>query len=409
MSFESHIAWRYLFSRKRVNAINIVSGVSAAAVTVVTAAMICVLSVMNGFGSVIEQMFSHFDPQLQVVASQGKTLSLSDPKIVALYDHPDLAIVSQVLEQTALVRYNDKQTPARLMGVDTLFARATDIDTIITDGRFLLTDEGGFERSVFGRGLAATIGVNAHFVDPIYIYAPKRTGRVNLMRPDKSFQREHTFIAGTFAVNQVQYDDRVMIASLPLVRRLYDYDSLTVSSLHLRLREGADIDQVQANIRASLGEQYKVLNRYEQQEDFFHILGVEKWLTALLLVFILLIASFNVISSLTMLIIDKRDGIRTLSNLGATPQQIRRIFLYEGWMISMLGAVIGIVLGVAICLLQQHYGLIKLGSGEEYVLSAYPVVVEWLDIVFVAAVVLCLGFVAAYIPVRKLKIEHETD
>lgn len=405
MSFESHIAWRYLFSRKRVNAINIVSGVSAAAVAVVTAAMICVLSVMNGFGSVIEQMFSRFDPQLEVVATQGKTLSLGDPKIASLYEDPDVAIVSEVLEQTALIRYKDKQTPARLMGVDTLFARATEIDSIITDGAFVLTDEGGFPRSVLGRGLAATIGVNAHFVEPIYIYAPKRTGRVNLMRPDKSFQREHTFISGTFAVNQVQYDDQVMIVALPLVRRLYDYDSLTVTSLHLRLCEEANVDKVKKRLREAVGANYQVLDRYEQQEDFFHILGVEKWLTALLLVFILLIASFNVISSLTMLIIDKREAIRTLSSLGATPQQIRRVFLYEGWLISILGAVSGIVLGVGICLLQQHYGLIKLGSGEDYVLSAYPVVVEWTDIVLVAAVVLVLGFVAAYIPSRRVKSE----
>ena len=225
------------------------------------------------------------------------------------------------------------------------------------------------------------------------------------MRPDKSFQREHTFISGTFAVNQVQYDDQVMIVALPLVRRLYDYDSLTVTSLHLRLREEANVDKVKKRLREVVGADYQVLDRYEQQEDFFHILGVEKWLTALLLVFILLIASFNVISSLTMLIIDKREAIRTLSSLGATPQQIRRVFLYEGWLISILGAVSGIVLGVGICLLQQHYGLIKLGSGEDYVLSAYPVVVEWTDIVLVAAVVLVLGFVAAYIPSRRVKSE----
>lgn len=406
MAFEAQIAWRYLFSRKRVSAINIVSGVSAAAVTVVTAAMICVLSVMNGFGSVVEQMFSRFNPQLEVVASQAKTFSVSDPAIRSLYQNPDIEIVSQVLEQTALIRYKDKQTPARLMGVDSLFAAATEIDSIITDGSFLLIDEGGFERSVLGRGLASTIGVGAHFIEPVYIYAPKRTGRVNLMRPDKSFKREHTFIAGTFAVNQVQYDDQLIIASLPLVRRLYDYDSLTVSSLHIRLRDPASLSKTKKALRSSLGDAYRVLDRYEQQEDFFHILRVEKLLTALLLVFILLIASFNIISSLTMLIIDKREGIRTLSHLGASIWQIRRIFLYEGWLISILGAVLGIIFGVTICLLQQHFGFVKLGSGEDYILSAYPVVVDWMDIVFVGAVVLLLGFVAAYIPVRRLKIEQ---
>lgn len=404
---EWHIAWRYLFSRKQVNAINIVSGVSAAAVAVVAAAMICVLSVMNGFGGIIEHMFSQFDPQLEVVARKGNTFRTDAPLITQLRSHPDIAYVAEVVENTALIRYKDKQTPAQLMGVDSLFASATHIDSILTDGSFCVIDEGGFERAVLGRGLAGTLGVGAHFVEPLYIYAPKRVGRINMMRPDKSLKREHAFIAGTFAVNQIQYDDHVMLVSLPLVRRLYDYDSLTVTSLNLGLREGASIERTQSRIKELLGNDYLVFNRYEQQEDFFRMFGVEKLLTALLLVFILIVASFNIISSLTMLIIDKAEDIRVLSNLGATPVQIRRIFLLEGWLISVLGVIAGVVLGVTVCLLQQHFELIKLGSGEDYILSAYPVLLQWSDVLMVIAVVLLLGFVAAWYPTRKLKIEKQ--
>lgn len=396
-----HIAWRYLFSRKRVNAINIVSGVSAAAVAVVSAAMICVLSVMNGFGDVIQHMFSQFDPQLKVVATSGTPFRTDAREIRELRACSEVSYLSEVVENTALVRYGDKQTPAQLMGVDSVFARATRIDSILTDGEFCVRDEGDFERTVLGRGLAGTLGVGAHFLEPLYIYAPKRVGRINMMRPDKSLKREHAFIAGTFAVNQVQYDDHVMLVSLPLVRRLYEYDSLTVTSLHLRLQDGANEKRVQRELQELLGADYRVLNRYEQQEDFFRMFGVEKLLTALLLVFILLVASFNIISSLTMLILDKQDDIRILSHLGATPVQIRRIFLLEGWLISLLGALVGLVLGVGLCLMQQHYGLLKLGSGEDYILSAYPVLLSWSDVAMVMAVVVVLGFAAAWYPAKK--------
>ena len=405
MRFEWSIAWRYLFSRKRVNAINIVSGVSAAAVAVVAAAMICVLSVMNGFGSVIEHMFSQFDPQLKVESCDGKPFRTDAPEIQLLRSHQDISYVSEVFESTAMLRYNDKQTPVQLMGVDSLFAKATSVDSIIVDGDFLVRDEGGFERMVLGRGVASTLGVGAHFVEPLYIYAPKRVGRINMMRPDKSLLREHAFVSGVFAVNQIQYDDHVVLVSLPLARRLFEYDSLTVTSLNIHLNEPASVEHTQRELQALSGDDYLVLNRYEQQEDFFRMFGVEKLLTALLLVFILLVASFNIISSLTMLIIDKREDIRILSNLGANPRQIRRIFLLEGWLISILGVIAGIVTGVTICLLQQHYGFLKLGSGEDYILPAYPVMLVWSDVLFVAATVLLLGFLAAWYPTRKLKIE----
>lgn len=399
--FEGHIAWRYLFSKKGHNAINIVSGVSAASVCVVTAAMVCVLSVMNGFGNLVEHMFSEFDPEIKIVATDGKYFRTDTATIEQLHQLACVEAISEVVEETALVRYKEHQLPARLMGVDDRFRQITHIDSIISDGSFSVYD-GAFDRCVMGRGLASQLGMNAHFVGGVHLYAPKRTERVNMLRPDESFCHEVCFISGTFAVNQVQYDDQLLLVSLPLARRIFQYDSLTVTSLSLRLKADVNPRQAKRQIAQALGNGYRVQDRYEQQEDFFRILKIEKLLTALLLVFILLIACFNVIGSLSMLMIDKREDIRILSDLGASRKQIQRIFRYEGWLISGLGAITGLLLGVAICLLQQHYGWLKLGNGDDYVISAYPVLVEPTDIVIVAAVVLLLGWIAAWYPTRKL-------
>ena len=407
-TFESYIAWRYLFSKKGHNAINIVSGISAVAVAVVTAAMICVLSVMNGFGALVERMFSEFDPVLLVVPAEGQTLRTDTLPIASLYAREDIEAISMQLEQTALIRYKDHQTPARVMGVDEFFTATAHIDSIITDGFYSVWD-GAFDRVVMGRGLAAQIGMNAHFTGALHLYAPQRTGRINLMRPDLSLRHEHAFIAGTFAVNQLEYDDQLLLVSLPLAQRLFDYDEFTASALRITPKRVQTTDRftdrVQTDIAKALGPGYKVLNRYEQQANFFNILRIEKLLTVLLLVFILLIASFNIIGSLSMLIIDKREDIRILSHLGADEPTIRRTFLIEGWLISALGTLCGLIFGVALCLGQQHFGWLKLGSGTEYIISAYPVQVQVPDILLVAVIVFILGFLAALYPSRKIQIQ----
>lgn len=401
---ELHIAWRYLFSKKGHNAINIVSGVSAAAVGVVTAAMVCVLSVMNGFGALVEHMFSEFDPEIRITAAEGKSFQLDTLPVQQALALPFVQATSEVVEEMALVRYKDHQQPARVMGVDSVFQQITHIDTIITDGYFSVFD-GAFDRCVMGRGLATQIGVNAHFVGAVHLYAPKRLERVNMLRPDEAFLHEKAFMAGTFAVNQTSYDDQLLLVSLPLARRLFQYDTLTVTALELQLDPKGHFSarQMKAQLRECLGEGYVVEDRYEQQSDFFRILKIEKLLTALLLAFILLIACFNVIGSLSMLIIDKQDDICILRHLGATPQIIRRIFLCEGWFIIVLGAVFGLVIGLTICLLQQHLGLLKLGSGTDYVISAYPVLVQAVDVLAVAVIVLGMGFLAAWYATRTLR------
>ena len=403
-NFEFHIAWRYLFSKKGHNAINIVSGISAAAVAVVTAAMICVLSVMNGFGALVEQMFSEFDPILLVAPAEGQILRTDTAPVLSLYAREDIEAISMQLEQTALIRYKDHQMPARVIGVDTLFTRTAHIDSIITDGFYSVWD-GAFERTVLGRGLAAQLGMNAHFTGALHLYAPERTGRINMLRPDLSLRHEHAFIAGTFAVNQLEYDDQVLLVSLPLAQRLFDYDEHTATALRIQLKNEKQTASSQKQIAQTLGEGFRVLNRYEQQADFFRILRIEKLLTVLLLVFILLIASFNIIGSLSMLIIDKHEDIRILSDLGADDRTIRRVFLLEGWFISSLGTLSGLLAGVLLCLGQQHFGWLKMGSGTEYVIASYPVQVQAPDVLLVAVIVLVLGFLAAYYPTRKMNIQ----
>ena len=401
---ERHIALRYLFAKKSHNAINIVSGVSAAAVVVVTAAMICVMSVMNGFGKVVESMFSQFDAELKVIPKEGKWFNYTRDSKAAIDSCGLFDVVCEVVEETALVKYGEHQLPARLMGVDDNFQALTHIDSIIADGYYSVYD-GAFERAVMGRGLADKLGMNAHFVGGMHLYAPKREGRINMLNPEKSLQKGVVFIAGTFAVNQIKYDDEMMLVSLPLAQELFGYDSTMISSLQLKMAKGVKTEAARKQLAAVLGDNVIVQNRYEQQADFFRIVKVEKLLTTLLLVFILLIACFNCIGSLSMLIIDKKEDIRILNNLGADKQMIRRIFLYEGWLITSVGAVVGTIIGIATCLGQQHYGWLKMGDGTDYVLSAYPVSVVWTDVIIVVAVVMALGWLAAWIPSRKIEIE----
>lgn len=391
-----------MFAKKQFNAIHIITAISSVAVGVVTAAMVCVLSVMNGFGVMVEQLFSQFDPDLRITTQKGKSFSISEEKRDELLGLPSVDLLSESITETALVYFEDKQMPVQLQGVDAEFDELTGIEQIITDGHYEVYD-GAFDRAVLGQGLAWKLGIGARFVSGIEVYAPKREGKVNMLRPDANFNRETCFIAGTFAVNQQKYDDNLMLVDIDLTRRLLDYDSTEVTALQVAVAEGYSVKQAKKEIVSVLGEGYAVQDRYEQQEDFFRILRVEKLLTTLLLVFILLIATFNGIGSLSMLIIDKQQDIRTLSHLGASEKMIRRVFVLEGWMVNALGALGGLVVGLVVCLLQEHLGLLKLGNGAEYVIEAYPVAVQGWDIVMVIVVVLVLGAISSWIPARRIK------
>ena len=396
-----HIAWRYLFAKKQFNAIHIITTISSIAVGVVTAAMICVMSVMNGFGTMVEQMFSQFDPDIRITAQNGKSFHLSPETKDQLLALPDVNLLSESIEETALIYFEDKQTPVQLMGVDSVFDSLTGIDQIIVDGHFEVYD-GGFDRAVLGQLLAWKIGIGARFVHGIQVYAPKRNSKVNMLRPDANFNTETCFIAGIFAVNQQKYDENTMIVDIDFTRRLLEYDSTEMTALMVSTQ--GNIKQAKRAIAQVMGEGYNIHDRYEQQKDFFRILRVEKLLTSLLLAFILLIATFNGIGALSMLIIDKKNDIRILSHLGANEQLIKRIFLFEGWLVNAIGAIGGVVVGLTICLLQEHFGLLKLGNGVEYVISAYPVAVQGWDILLVIGIVLILSLISVWIPVRRIKL-----
>lgn len=398
MKTQFRIAWRYLFSKKSHNAINIVAGIAAAGVGVATMALVCVLSVLNGFNRLIEDMFSAFDPDLRIESVEGKTIQLDS--IDGITHLPCVDVLALTIEENALVKFSNKQLPATIKGVDTCFSSLTNIDSIMFDGTFQ-TYDGAFERCVPGVGLASKMGITPYFIDPVRIYAPQKGKQINLVRPDRSFNEASTFISGVFAVQQAKYDDSYMMVSLQLAQELFGYGPNQASALEIKLNSNVSAKEAKKQIIDLIGNDYKVLDRYEQQADFFRIVKIEKWITFFLLSFILLIATFNIIGSLSMLIIEKKDDIRILQSLGATSSFIHKIFLFEGWMISAIGALFGLIFGILICLGQQEYGWLRMGAG--YIIDAYPVHLQGSDVLLILITVWILGFIAAFFPARKAK------
>lgn len=396
--FALWVAKRYLFSKKSHNAINIISAISAMGVCIGTVALISVLSVFNGFEGLIQGMFSAFDPDLKISLVEGKTFNANTPEFIQVKKHGAVASYAEEIAETALLRFGDRQMPVKVLGVSDDFQKVTNIDSILYDGVFSLYD-GAFERAVVGIGVANKLGINVHLIDPLVIYAPKRTEKINIVRPETSFNEESAFTSGVFLVNQPEYDDQNVLVSLSMAQKLFEYNENTVSNIQLKIKPGSNLKSVKKELQHIVGKNFKVLNKYEQQEDFFKITKIEKWITYLILCFILLIATFNIIGSLSMLILEKKEDIEILRSLGADESLIKRIFLFEGWLISALGAVVGLILGIIIILIQQHFGILKLG-GDNYVVDAYPVVLKFSDILISFASVVVMGFLASVYPVK---------
>ena len=399
MNFSFYIARRYLFSKKSHNAINIISLMVACAVTVAVMASVCALSVFNGFESLVSNMFSTFDPELKITAAKGKVFDPNDDLFTEIKILPEVEIVLESLEDNALVEYERRQVPVVLKGVCDGFTKMSDFESILVDGEIKLQD-GVNNYALLGAMLAMNLGINARFVYPMQLFVPRRNAPVNLANIASSYNREYVYIAGFFRVDQPIYDENYMLVPIALARELFDYET-EVSALELKLREGSNVKQVRNKIRKIIGADYLVQDRYEQQEDSFKMMQIEKWVTFLVLCFILLIAVFNVIASLSMLIVEKKEDVRTMRNLGADSRLISKVFLFEGWMIVTLGVLSGIVLGVLLCLAQHHYGWLKLGAGD-FVVNAYPVVVSLVDVLIIAFVTLGIGFVTVLYPVRYL-------
>lgn len=402
MNFSFYIARRYLFSKKSHNAINVISAISVCGVALATLALVCTLSVFNGFQDLVSTFFTAFDPQLKIVPASGKVFDGKDKRIQLLKNIPEVALMCESVEDNALVQYQGKQAMAVVKGMEDNFDELTPIDTILFGrGELLLHDE-VVDYAIPGVQLLASLGTGVRFLDPLEIYAPKRGAKVNMANPAASFNSGNLFSSGlVFAVNQEKYDGSYIITSLQFARELFQYTD-EVSAVNLKLVAGADVDAVKRKIENVLGNDFRVLDRYEQQADTFRIMEIEKLISYLFLTFILMIACFNVIGSLSMLIIDKRDDAATLRNLGADERQILRIFLFEGRMITFIGAVSGIVLGVLLCWLQQRFGLISLGSSGSFIVDAYPVSVHWEDIVLIFVTVVAVGFLSVWYPVRYL-------
>ena len=401
MNFELYIARRYLFSKKSTNAINVISVISMIGLAVATMALVIVLSVFNGFHDLVANLFTDFDPQLKVVPVKGKTVPADDPILTEIRKMPEIDIATETLEDNALAVYEDKQAMVHIKGVDDNFAELTHITEILYgDGEFEL-HAGPLEYGVIGIRLAQTLGTPARWQGYLNIYAPKKKGQLDLSNPMEGFVTDSLNSPGVvFSVKQAKYDKDYIITSIAFARNLFDEQGC-LSSLELRLKPGSDLDKVQSNIKKIAKDKYQVLNRFEQQEDTFKIMTIEKFIAYLFLTFILVVACFNIIGSLSMLIIDKKDDVVTLRNLGANDRQITRIFLFEGRMISAIGAGLGIGIGLLLCWLQQTYGLVALGDSEgSFIVDAYPVSVHYWDVTIIFITVIAVGWLSVWYPVR---------
>lgn len=404
-NFSFYVAHRYMFSKKSVGAINVISFISVAGVAVGTMALVIVLSVFNGFHDLVASLFTNFDPQIEVVPVKGKTINADAPELDRIRHLDFVDVATDVVEDQAIAVYGDRQRMVTVMGVDENFDQLTNIsDILYGDGDFTLR-VANLYFGVPGIRLAQDLGLGARWTDYLKIYAPMRRGQLtDLDTPTDGFVVDSLLSPGVvYAVNQNKYDRDRIITSIYFARQLFDQDGM-LSSLQLRLKPGTDLSTAKREIKAAAGEKFRVLDRFEQQADTFRIMQIEKVLAYVFLTFILIVACFNIISSLSMLIIDKKNDINTLHNLGANDRQIQSIFLYEGRIISAVGALIGIGLGLALCGLQQAFGFVKMGeSSGTFIVNAYPVSVHYWDVLVVFITVILIGWAASWIPARRLR------
>jgi lipoprotein-releasing system permease protein len=403
MNLSLYIAKRYLFSKKSHQVINIISGVAIAGIALATAAMVCTLSVFNGFQGVVAKQFSAFDADIKITAASGKVITTDAPEIVKVADMQNIAALSFCVEGKALASYGGSQAMVTIKGVDNNFASLTEIDKVlIGPGEFVLND-GMNDYAVLGGGLTGILNCGILFTTPIEIYAPNRLENVNLTIPARNFKKSELHSTGlVFVLNQPEYDGEYIIASDTFARNLFRREANEATSMELKIRSGANAAKTKKEIEAILGSGYTVQDRYEQQESVYKVMQVEKMISYIFLTFILMVACFNIIGSLAMLIIEKRENMKTLRSLGAENKTIANIFVFEGAIISAMGAVIGIIAGVALTLAQQHFGLISMGGAGEFIVESYPVEIVPGDVAATFITVIVVGFITVWLPVKAL-------
>lgn len=400
MNLSLHIARRYLLAKKSHNAINIISLISVIGVALGTMALIIVLSVYNGFDQLIDNMYSGFNPEIKISSTNSRVFKEQDLPLEEIRQLVGVEDFSLTLETQALVRYKDRQSPCIIKGVDGHYIKVSKIDSTIYRGEWSMK-RAHHPGVVMGYGLARTIGAGIRFIDPLTIYVPRREGRISVIDPSKSFLQQTAFPNAFFIIGQPEIDENYILMPLETVRGLLRYTN-EVSSLEIKLKEDADLYYVQDELINVLeGTPFEVKNRREQEASLFRMMKTEKWMTYLILMFILLIAAFNIVGTMSMLMLDKRKDMQTLSNMGAPSKMIRKIFLFEGWLISLSGALIGLVVGWGLCLLQIKFEFIQMGQG--FVVDGYPIVMQWADFIIIYFTVAILGFLVAYLPVRYIK------
>ncbi len=403
MNYELFIARRYLFAKKSHHAINIISGISVLGVAVATMAMVVTLSVFNGFQDLVADLFTAFDSELRVTPKDGQTIEVKDKDLLWLKQSDVVAVFTPVLEGQALVVEGGKQQVVTIKGVaDNITKQGHIEDILYGDGHFCLHAD-ILEYGILGIQLAQQLGLPANFENPLQVYAPKPGERVNIGNPLSSFNHDELQSPGVvFMVRQAKYDANYILTSLDFAQRLFDREG-RVSSVELKIKDGLKTDKVKEQLKAQLGERFKVEDRYEQQNDVFRVMRIEKFISYLFLSFILLVACFNIIGSLSMLMIDKRQDIQTLRSLGANDSQICTIFRLEGHIICLAGALLGLILGGILCWIQQEYGIVTMGDSEgSFIIETYPVSVYWTDILLILVTVLAVGWLAIWYPVRYL-------
>ncbi len=401
MNFPFYIARRYLFSKKSTHVINIISGISVVGVAVATMALVVTLSVFNGFHDLVASLLTSFDPQIEIVPTKGKTAPADDPILTKIRNLPQVDVATESVEDQAMAIYKGRQAMIKVKGVEDNFSELSHINDILYgDGEFSL-HAANLQFGVVGIRLADNLGMAADWDGQLKIYAPKREGQLDLMNPTEGFVEDSVISPGVvFSVKQARYDRDYVLTSIAFARNLFGQQGM-LSQLEIRLKPGSNLDAVKAEMQKIAGSKYRVLDRMEQQADTFKIMKIEKFIAYIFLTFILAVACFNIIGSLSMLIIDKKNDVVTLRNMGASDKQIVRIFLFEGRMISAIGAILGILVGLLLCWLQQVYGLVSLGrSSGSFIVDAYPVSVHPEDIIIIFITVLAVGFASVWYPVR---------
>ena len=402
MNLSLYIAGRYLFSKKSHQVINIISGVAIAGIALATAAMVCVLSVFNGFQGIVAEQFSAFDADIRITAASGKVITTDAQEITSLAQLPQIEAKSFSIEGKAMAGIGNSQAMVTIKGVDESFASLTDIrKALYGPGEFILND-GVNNYAVLGGGLTGILDCGVMFTAPLYIYVPNTQGNLNLTIPARNFKKGELFSSGlVFVLNQPEYDNAYIITSDKFARDIFGREANEATSMELKLKSEANVAKTKREIEQLLGSGYVVQDRYEQQESVYKVMQIEKMISYIFLTFILMVACFNIIGSLAMLIIEKRENMKTLRSMGAESKTIANIFVFEGAIISAFGALIGIVTGVALSLAQQHFGLISLGDGA-MIVDSYPVVIIPGDVAITFFTVIAVGFLTVWLPVKAL-------